>query len=60
METGFDIVTSNREPVLAELAALRAWIVDRANDPSILVRLDTLMRELSGIRFEDGATAFLG
>ena len=57
METGFDIVMSNREPVLAELPTLRAWMVDRASNPSILARLDTLVQELSSIRFGCGSFA---
>jgi hypothetical protein len=56
METGFVITAENRDEVVAELGRLRG----RMSDPNEIERLDRLVRELSALRFDLGATAFIG
>lgn len=59
METGFDVTSDNREEVLNELGSLRVWMEQRG-DAHELERLDRLVAEVGAIRFDTGATAFLG
>lgn len=59
METGFDVTSENRKEVLDELGRLREWM-ERRGDTHELERLDRLVAEVSAIRFEAGATAFIG
>jgi len=54
-ETGFDVTSDNRTAVVVELEQLRACL------PAYDVeRLDRLVAELRALRFDAGATAFLG
>jgi|ERR1041384_3194030 hypothetical protein len=59
METGFDVTTANRQDVLDELGRLREWMAQRGDRPE-LGRLDQLIAEVEALRFEVGATAFIG
>jgi len=59
METGFDVTNENRMDVLSELRRLRGWM-ERRGDTLELERLDQLVTEVEAIRFETGATAFIG
>lgn len=59
METGFDLTIGNREDVLEELIRLREWM-NRRGDTYELERLDRLVAEVRAVRFENGATAFIG
>lgn len=59
METGFDVTTDNRQEVLDELGRLREWMEQRGDRPE-LGRLDQLVAEVEALRFEVGATAFIG
>jgi hypothetical protein len=59
METGFDVTSDNRKDVLEELCRLREWM-ERRGDTHELERLDRLVAEVGAIRFEAGATAFIG
>jgi hypothetical protein len=59
METGFDVTPENRADVLEELGRLREWM-ERRGDSYELGRLERLVAELVAIRFELGATAFIG
>jgi hypothetical protein len=59
METGFDLTSENRKAVLEELARLREWM-DRRGEEYELERLDRLVAEIGAVRFELGATVFLG
>jgi hypothetical protein len=61
METGFDITSENRDAVVEELAKLRAWMVTRLGPSAFEIgRLDGLVNELTELRFDVEATAFLG
>ena len=59
METGIDVTSENRNEVLKELRSLREWM-QRRGEAYELERLDRLVAELGAIRFEDGASAFVG
>jgi len=59
MGTGFDVTSDNRNVLLEELGHLRGWM-GRRGETDELERLDRLAAEVGAIRFETGATAFLG
>ena len=59
METGFDVTEENQRAVVDELGRLREWLNARSEAHEI-ERLDRLVAELRVLRFNDGATAFLG
>lgn len=59
METGFDVTPDNRAEVIDQLTRLRRWMTARGELHEI-ERLDRLVAELHALRFERGATAFLG
>ena len=59
METGFDVTSDNCREVLNELGSLRVWM-EQHGDTHELERLDRLVAEVGAIRFETGATAFIG
>src|SRR4051794_22943503 len=59
METGFDLTSENLVDVLDELSRLREWM-ERRGAAYELERLDRLIAEVGAIRFEAGATAFVG
>lgn len=59
METGFDVTSENRKEVLDELGRLREWM-ERCGATREVERLDQLVAEVGAIRFEAGATAFIG
>ena len=59
METGLDVTSENCNDVLEELRRLREWMELRGEIYE-LERLDRLVAELGAIRFEDGATVFVG
>lgn len=59
METGFDVTKENRKEVLDELSRLRERM-ERNGDTHELERLDRLLAEVGAIRFDAGATAFIG
>ena len=60
MGTGIDIDAENRDAVISDLGALKAWMTARQTHPYEITRLDTLVEELTALRFDDGAIAFLG
>lgn len=59
METGFDITKDNQRAVVEELGRLREWLNSRSESYEV-ERLDRLVAELRVLRFDSGATAFLG
>lgn len=59
MATGFDVTSENHREILEELLRLREWMA-QGGDTLELERLDRLATEMRNIRFEVGATAFIG
>ena len=59
METGIDVTEENLGEVVEELGRLRGWMNLRGETYDI-ERLDRLVAELRALRFDDGATAFVG
>jgi hypothetical protein len=58
METGFDVTDENRDELFQQLEKLRGWMT--ISHSAEIGRLDQLLAELRGLRFDLGAPAFLG
>jgi hypothetical protein len=58
METGFDVTDENRDELIQQLEKLRGWMT--ISHSAEVDRLDQLLAELRGLRFDLGASAFLG